>query len=283
MMDAFANPPFATEETLGKSSPAQITRANLFSWIESQLKSIDPYLANPKTNEWGRPDKAAEWSLLARMYLNASVYTGTSRYTDAITYCNQVINAGYSLESSYNWLMLGDNYKNTNEFIFTINYTTAMQTWGGTNFISLGASGVTAAVNGMSSSWGEFRTTSTIVNKFPSADTLNDKRGEFWTTGQTLDIASISTQTDGYSFYINLGTWIVRAMLWHKNNSYGNLACIDFPVFRLARNYLIYAEAVLDGGTGGSNATALSYINQLRGRAYANNPQSSSGKLHRHS
>ncbi|MBB3186261.1 RagB/SusD family nutrient uptake outer membrane protein [Microbacter margulisiae] len=278
MMDEYANPPFATEQTLGQSNPTQIKRDALFDWIEAQLKSIDTDLPDPKTNEWGLPDKAAEWSLLARMYLNASVYTDTARYTDAITYCNKVINAGYSLEPCYNWLMLGDNYKNTNEFIFTINYKNSMETWGGTNFLSLGAAGVPSTVNGLSSSWGEFRTTSALVNLFPSTDTLTDKRAEFWTTGQTLDITSISSQTDGYSFYKyrnvdRSGQAIVQ------NNSYGNLSDIDFPVFRLAEIYLIYAEAVLRGGSGGSMSTALSYINQLRGRAYANNPQSTAGNI----
>jgi hypothetical protein len=43
---------------------------------------------------------------------------------------------------------------------------------------------------------------------------------------------------------------------------------IDFPLFRLAEIYLIYAEAVLRGGAGGSNATAKAYLDQLnvRGR-----------------
>ncbi|HCC32267.1 MAG TPA: RagB/SusD family nutrient uptake outer membrane protein, partial [Marinilabiliales bacterium] len=44
----------------------------------------------------------------------------------------------------------------------------------------------------------------------------------------------------------------------------------DFPVFRLADAYLMYAEAVLRGGTGGDASTALGYVNQLRERAYGN-------------
>jgi hypothetical protein len=43
----------------------------------------------------------------------------------------------------------------------------------------------------------------------------------------------------------------------------------DFPVFRLADAYLMYAEAVLRGG-GGSRAQALGYVNALRQRAYGN-------------
>jgi hypothetical protein len=43
---------------------------------------------------------------------------------------------------------------------------------------------------------------------------------------------------------------------------------IDFPVFRLADAYLMYAEAVLRGGSGGTVAEATGYINELRERAY---------------
>src|SRR5690606_27848148 len=40
----------------------------------------------------------------------------------------------------------------------------------------------------------------------------------------------------------------------------------DFPLFRLADAYLMYAEAVLRGATNGSSATALGYVNELRNR-----------------
>ena len=278
LMDLYGNPPFPTPGDLGFSSPKQISRTDLFKFIETELTDIEPLLAEPRTNESGRPDKAAAWALLSRMYLNGKVYTGTGYYTQAITYCNKIIAAGYSLENHYSWLMLGDNYKNTNEFIFTLNYNNANETWNGTNYFALGAAGVPATINGLSGSWNNFRMTEQIPALFPTADTTVDKRAQFYTTGQNLKVANVTVSTDGYSAfkYRNVnrdGSSIVQ------NNSYNNLSDIDFPVFRLAEIYLTYAEAVLRGGTGGDVTTALGYINKLRGRAYANNPASTLGNI----
>lgn len=90
-----------------------------------------------------------------------------------------------------------------------------------------------------------------------------DPRAMFWTEGQTLEIESISTFTDGY------------AVTKFKNvdqqgnagsDTTGDFTDTDFPLFRLADVYLMYAEATLRGG-GGSEALAISYMNELRARA----------------
>lgn len=74
MLDLFGNPPFATEETLiGGNPPEQINQSNLFAYIASELQDIEIVLLPPKTNEYGRADQAAAWSLLARLYLNAEI------------------------------------------------------------------------------------------------------------------------------------------------------------------------------------------------------------------
>lgn len=278
LMDLYGNPPFPTEESLGFSAPQQIQRKDLFTFIETELKAIEPDLADARTNEWGRPDKAAAWALLSRMYLNGKIYTGNEYFTQAITCCNNIIAAGYSLESKYSWLMLADNHLNTNEFIFTINYNNTNQTWYGTNFLILGAANVPASINGLSGSWNTHRFTQQIPALFPTADTTVDKRAMFYTTGQKLNVADVSVSTDGYSSYKyrNLNR---DGSTVFQNNSFNNLSDVDFPVFRLAEIYLTYAEAVLRGGSGGDLSTALSYINKLRGRAYASNPASTLGNI----
>ncbi len=123
-MDMFGNVPFATDTNeVSYYYPNQVTRAQLFTYIESELKDLESLLVDPGANEYGRADKACVWMLLSRLYLNAEVYTGTSRYTDAITYSSKVINAGFSLVTNYaNMFMADNNATSRTEFLLTSNY-----------------------------------------------------------------------------------------------------------------------------------------------------------------
>jgi starch-binding outer membrane protein, SusD/RagB family len=269
VMDLFGNVPFVTDQdVLGSSLPTQKLRADLFTYIESELKAIDADLLAPKTNEYGRADKAAAWALLARMYLNAQVYTGTARYTDAITYSKKVIDAGYTLITDYRQLMLADNNLNTSEFILTINYDGLnTQNWGGTTFLAHAEVGgsMTASQYGLDGGWGGTRATKNLPNLFPDVSGAADKRSQFFTSGQNLDINDLTQFTDGLAVtkYRNVSRTGTpgKSLTWVD---------IDFPLFRLSEMYLIYAEAVLRGGTGGDAATALGFINTIRQRAYGN-------------
>jgi starch-binding outer membrane protein, SusD/RagB family len=269
LMDLFGNPPFTTEaSSIGAGLPPQITRANLFNYIETELKAIESGLPNARTNEYGRVDKAACQALLARIYLNAEVYTGTAKWADAVTYSKRVIDAGYGLTTNYRWLLLADNHLNTTENIFTINYDgLRTQTFGGTTFVKNAAIGgdMNAADYGAGGGWAGLRTTRNLVNFFPDVNGNTDRRAMFFTTGQNLEIASLTNFRDGFA--------ITKFRNVTRTGALGSdltFADIDMPIFRLAEQYLIYAEATLRGGTGGDATLALSYMNLLRTRAYGN-------------
>lgn len=269
-IDLFGNGPFVTEATeVGITPPPRIDRKNLFIYIESELKDLENLLKDPKTNEYGRADKAAVWMLLSKLYLNAEVYTGQSRYSDARIYAEKVINGGYSLMPTYGDLFLADNNIGNNEVIFSINFDGQhTRTFGGTTYII--HAGVGGSMNpsqfGINSGWGGLRSTKNLVNLFPDPNGNSDKRGKFHSDGQNLEINSVSAFADGYP--------LIKFKNVKKNGSQGSdttgdFVDTDFPLFRLGEAYLIYAESVLRGG-GGSAATALQYINQLRQRAYGN-------------
>jgi hypothetical protein len=274
LMDLFGNAPLITDATpIGSTVyPAQVGREGLFRFVESELQAIETTLADPKANEYGRVDKAAAWSLLARIYLNAEVYIQTPRYTDAITYCNKVIGASYSLHPDYKELMLADNYLNTDEFIWSFPYDgLSTQTYGGTTFLIHGPAGVPGNISGCSGTWGCIRITQQFVGLFDNQDV----RGQFYTNGQTLIMGTLlGDATQGYSsskFRNKLRNGDPAPRIDAGNT----FSSIDFPIFRLPEIYLTYAEAVLRGGAGGSDATALGYLQQLAVRARPTDPNAS--------
>lgn len=267
LMDLFGNPPFITEkDIIGTGTlPSQIGRPAIFNYIEAELKAIETLVPDARTNEYGRADKGAVWALLARLYLNAEVYTGTAKFSEAITYSKKVIDAGYSLIGNYRNLMIADNHLNKNEFILTINYDgLKTQSFGGTTFLTHASVGgdMPASQFGINGGWGGVRATRALVNLFPDAAGNGDKRAQFYTSGQSLEIADQTKFDQGYA--------VTKFRNVKTDNTAGSsleFADVDFPIFRLAEQYLIYAEAVKRGGTGGDAATALNYINALRTRA----------------
>ncbi|WKS94565.1 RagB/SusD family nutrient uptake outer membrane protein [Riemerella columbina] len=269
-IDMFGNVPFLDENSpVGITPPPRIERKDLFTFLEKELKDLENQLKAPRTNEYGRADRAAVWMLLAKLYLNAEVYTGQAHYTEAADYAKKVIDAGYSLKPKYEELFLADNNLDNNEVIFSINFDGLhSQTWGGTTYIIHAAIGgsMPAADFGVNGGWGGLRTTKNLVQKFPDAHGNQDIRGRFFTNGQSYEIDNISNFTDGYPL-IKFKN-VTRAGVAGKDPSL-NFVDTDFPLFRLADAYLMYAEAVLRGGNG--NLTeALGYVNKLRERAYGN-------------
>jgi hypothetical protein len=207
--------------------------------------------------------------LLAKLYLNAEVYSGTAKYSDCIAQCNKVIAAGYALEPNYRNLFLADNH-NSREIIFPIAFDgLRTKTWGGMTYLvhaPIGGS-MNPAEYGVNGGWYGLRTTKGLVNTFSDPSGATDKRAIFHTNGQKLEIADISDFSNGFAVgkYRNVTSTGVKG-----SDPEGNFPDTDFPMFRLADVYLMYAEAVKRGGSGGSESTALGYINALRTRAYGN-------------
>lgn len=282
MMDLFGNSTFITEaDGVGTSLPRQIKRADLFAYIESELKAIDADLAPVKTIEYGRVDQGAAWALLARMYLNANVYTGTPKYTDAITYAKKVIAGGYTLRPNYRTLFMADNDKQKDEFMFAVTCDGAKtQAYGNTTFFVHAACGDDFNEYGVGGGWYGYRATKALYDLFPkdgsgkvdTAATTGDKRGAglFTTKYSATATQAVITDIGSFDNGIHVSKWRnVRSDNGATADPTKTFADVDFPVFRLAEMYLIYAEAVLRGGTGGDNATALTQLNLIRARAGA--------------
>ncbi|MCH4154804.1 MAG: RagB/SusD family nutrient uptake outer membrane protein [Muribaculaceae bacterium] len=303
LCDLFGPVPFVDENTGVKDIPVQMTRQQIFDYAESELKLISgetsgstDLLKDPGANVYARVDKVAAWFLLARMYLNSATWTGVNHYNDCLTYAKKVIDCGkYPLASDYRHIFLADN-NTCSEIIWPlVQDGLKAQSSAGTNFY------VKAFVNGPmdalyttgvgAKGWGNVRAKTTLVDAFNESDVpfstsdtwgnaKHDKRAQFMTalpnqTKNTWDSkeAMTGTFTCGYG-YIKWRNVTKDNQLSPSGITYSS---IDFPMFRTGDAYLMAAEAILRGATGGSRAQALAYVNEIRERAYMSGKYAVSG------
>lgn len=146
-MDIFGNVPFTTEDSpVGDVLPNQKPRKEVYEFIVSELEELageDSAMPRAASNR-PRADKGSVLGLLARVYLNAEVYTGTPAWTECKQTCEKIYALNtYQLSSNYEHLFRGDNGENPNaynEFLFAAYYDgDKAQSWGGGTFLTCGA------------------------------------------------------------------------------------------------------------------------------------------------
>ncbi len=301
-LDLFRN--VVLYETVSPELKSQATPKQVFDFIIAELNAIENSMVAPRQNEYGRADRAALWMLRAKVNLNAEVYVAEDHYDEVVADCENIIDAGYSLAPRYADLFIANNHQYGNgdapntELIFTLPADgNESQSWGSTTFLVHAAMGGRMAdkfedsdnltpfptedisIYGVAGPWAGLRTTSAMVSKFSGATipVAQDPRAIFYTNGQTLEIDDIGIFTQGigvpkfknvnrvYTDVDNDGD-LDLVSTPGKNATHADT---DYPMFRLADVYLMYAEAHLRGG-GGSLATATDYINDLRERVYGN-------------
>lgn len=293
-IDLFGRAPY--KEHVSSDLPELKTRSEMFQIVESELKSIIEGSSNGEQlldfagdANYGRADKVAAKMLLARLYLNAEVYTGTARWSDAAAYASEVISSQYKLNttasngySAYEQLFMGDNGENPNarqEIIFPIRCDGATsRSYGGSNYAIASTTGQGTPDQSLpSSQWTCNRARQALIDKFTSdganmsgksysahdfAAACGDDRAMFFVDeARTYSTEEKTTFTAGFGI-----------MKW--NNTYSNggtpsdvaFADTDVPLMRVAEAYLTRAEA--NFRTGNSEA-ALADVNVLRARANA--------------
>ncbi|ASW74081.1 carbohydrate-binding protein SusD [Chryseobacterium piperi] len=272
LIDFFGKGPLVNDDTFETLTPLpEASRIELFNFVESELKDIEAKIA--PSNTYGRANQAVVEMLLAKLYLNAEVYTGTARYNDAATYAAKVIASGkYQLESNFIKNFRADN-NTSKEIIFPlIADATSSQSFGNTTYIvngNLNSTTMNLATYGATEGWGGHRATKAWYGLFGSsaaelASTSDTRARLFWTTGHNYEMTDYKEWTDGYPSikYTNRNT-----------DGTGNVTAFsstDFPLFRLADTYLIYAECALRGASTATIPQGLTYVNLIRSRANAN-------------
>ncbi len=259
-LDLFGSIPIVTANN--PTPPQQNTRQEVYDFVVSELNDIKPDLPSAGPGTYGRATKEAADMLLANIYLNAEVYTGTPHYAEALAAAQAVIAGPFSLDPSYAHLFQADN--NTSpEIIFpVVQDGIHSQSYGGTTFLIHAACGgdMDPSVYGVDGCWWGLRLKPEAYNMV-STDPRHS--GYLFSTNQTVGISSLTNFNDG----------IAAPKFTNKTSTGGTGSNIafpdtDFPMFRLGEAYLIYAEAAVR--TNSNLPQALAYVNALRERAYGN-------------
>ena len=281
LLDTFGNPPFATEDSAfgGDNNPKQVSSEYVFNFCVSELESLiaDGSAMPEARTSYPRADKGSAAGLLARMYLNAEVYTGKAKWAEAKATCEKIFNMGYSLCPDYASLFRGDNGDNPEamqEMLWAVAYDSEFsQSWGGTTLLTIGASNSTESaelqLNGVSGGWEGPRVPYKYVQTyFEPTDiaakdekgaytenkyTIKDKRGQmFYINGRYETMAN---EEELYAFYYGWTCFKYNNIPHDKTveefseaAKQETLSDIDFPMIRLGEIYLIYAEACMHAG-----------------------------------
>jgi hypothetical protein len=277
LMDIFGGVPIV--ETTEIAPRPRNTRAEVFEFIETELTEAREDLpASWPAEMHGRMTKGAADAILANMYLNAQVFTGTvttaglqpgpARWDDAIAAADRILNSGvYSLSSDWRASFRHDNHLSP-ENILVVKFL---------NEPGLGLRFIQASLHYNQFTpgpWNGFSILSDAYNQFDAADL----RRQAFLVGPQVNIETGEEvkKRDGVtplSFTVTIGNSVdaeeeegVRFLKWpHDPNHLAEDNGNDFAYFRLAEIYLIKAEAEFERG---NPAAALALLNTLRARVF---------------
>lgn len=137
-LDFYRQVPFRSERDLDFGTPPPVLDAQqAFQWLEEELLAVIPALRDKDDIPRGRIHRDIARMLLAKVYLNAAVYTGTAQWEKALQFCNEIIETGrYALGADYFALFSQQNQFNNPEAIWIIpqNEQFGFNTWQGPAF-----------------------------------------------------------------------------------------------------------------------------------------------------
>ena len=303
VLDIFGNATFTLDTPDGATAPGQATRQEIYDWLEGELIYLTDNSHLMTTPYYGRVGKDGVEALLARLYLNAGVYTGTPQWDKCLTRCQNVINRhqgggfyGSGLANNYLALFCADNYQYMpgggnsaeNEILWGIAFDSERtQSYGGTTFLiasQVNGTYETGRSLGLGAEWGCLKAIEQLTWRFTNDsfenDYANDPRFNHWIYGEQV------FGGDTYDFTIEnakFGDWLSGATVikwsnlkmvngdvdWNRTLTYDypDFASADFALIRLADVYLMAAECQVRGATGITAAQAANYMGYVHQRA----------------
>ncbi|MFT6867334.1 MAG: hypothetical protein ACJA08_002176 [Cyclobacteriaceae bacterium] len=273
LLDLYGNVKIITTAT----DVQQSTRAQVYAFVESELLAALPDLSTA-TQAYGRVNQSGANALLARLYLNAEIYTQTAQWQNAYDVAKRVVDAGlYDLSSDYASVFAPDNVENI-EHIWVVPFDQATGT--NMNFAQMTLHYPSQLTYDLASQpWNGYSTLEEFYNSYEDGDarkTNNFIVGEQFDLNGTpiLDLAFDKADPDGaeidYTPAINElfpnGSRQAGARLGKFSFKIGQQDNMDndYPLFRYGEILLTMAEAAMNLGNTGE---ALDLVNELRARA----------------
>jgi hypothetical protein len=276
----FGNVPLITSSNTDASKVKTSSATDVFNFLITELKTNGPLLSaktpGQDPSQYGRLNKWGAYFLLAKLYLNQNVITGStdnSGYTACSAYCDSIATAGYSLQPNFL-----DNFSSNNtgssENIFVIPYDHINAT--GLNIQMMTFHYNQAAKYNWGSTggpWNGFTTTADFYSKFNTADA----RRAGWQAGIQYaadGVTPLTTRGSDSSLVLNFRPQIsslykateydgVRQQKWQLTPGYSGQDA-DWALFRYSDVMLMKAECLLRTG---QTALALNYTAPVRQRA----------------
>lgn len=273
-MDLYGNIPLVTDYNTDPSKVKQVPSATTYAFIESELTTNIPLLsANNDMTTYGHINQWGGYMLLAKLYLNAQVYTGTAQWAKAAAAADKVIQSGkYSLQPNFldNFIVLNDN---SVENIFVVPFDAVYIAGNGFQTETLNYNNqYTYDLTGRPNNG--FCSPTAFYRSFTDADA----RKKMWITGQQYSSAGAPLVDPSTSLSVVLSPYVLelsnpadsfkfagaRSVKYAPQPGTNGQTSNDGVIFRLGDAYLMKAEAELRSGTTGD---ALALVNEIRARA----------------
>ena len=279
LMDMFGDVPLVTSTSEDEALPAKTSREDICGWLEGELTEIIPHLTKETGNtQYGRMNQWAARALLATIYLNWEVYTGTPRWEDCITQCDYIIKSRkYDLERNYKDVFKAYGMETSPEIIFTIPYQYEYNAWGNRLHCASWHSVCKDVFSLTDGPYGEgsIAAVPQFIDTYDEDDTrLEDTwlMGEMWLpNGQPALIQTGNNKGKQLVFKKEMKDGLLVEegegyRMWKFEVAKGSYAQsdTDYPLFRYADVLMMKAESLLRLGRSGAGEL----VTQVRERAF---------------
>lgn len=283
LCDIFGNVPIITQFDVPTGFlPEQSTRKQVFEFIVKDITDNLPLLSDKNDGTtYGRFNRWATHTLLAKMYLNAEVFTGTPAWDKCIEQCNAVINsgAGYALEATQKEVFKTNN-ESSKEIIFAIPFDIKYVTdWNGFSIhMETLQPANQATYNLLNTPWGGICAIPQFINSFDKDDerlTSNWIQGPQYSAGGTPLACTLGAYAGKPLNYINELPGVDQSEEIHgfrlgkfeiEKGTTVNLSN-DWPLLRYADVLMMKAESLLRSGKADEAAAIVTTVRQRNFKA----------------